>query len=406
LIERVSENIVLVGTAHVSKKSVDEVRAAIEAYAPQIVGVELDAGRYEALRDRAGWGKTPVTEIVRSGRAYFFMAHLFLASFQRRLAEKLGVEPGAELIEAVNLAHDRKVRLSLLDRDIGVTLKRAWRLMTLKEKLRFALEAWSMLFGLRRLSDQAKDEAEAEARRKGRPSTVETQEDVEKLLDEDVLTSMMEEIGKFAPSVKRVLIDERDEYLAKRILLASREGRIVAVVGAGHMAGLKAALSRGLDQLPSFESLNAVPPRRVPWGTLFAWSVPLLLFWIVAYQALQGNLSRAGEALALWWIIHGALAGLGAALARGHPYSIATAAGVAGFTAIHPTLAAGWFAGLMEARVRTPTVADFERLQAWDTFRELFRNPVWRVLFVTALTNVGSSLATFVSLPILAGSLS
>jgi pheromone shutdown protein TraB len=172
------------------------------------------------------------------------------------------------------------------------------------------------------------------------------------------------------------------------------------------MKGVRAALARGLDALPAFSSLNEVPERKIPWGTLFGWSIPLLLFWIVAYQGLQGNLSRAGEALALWWIIHGALAGLGAALARGHPYTIATAAGVAGFTAIHPTLAAGWFAGLTEARVRTPTVADFERLQAWDSFRELSRNPVWRVLFVTALTNVGSSLATFVSLPILAGSFS
>jgi len=225
-------------------------------------------------------------------------------------------------------------------------------------------------------------------------------------MDEDVLTTMMEEIGKFAPSVKRVLIDERDEFLAKRILLSAKKGRVVAVVGAGHLKGVKAALERPVEDLPKFASLSEVPERKIPWGTLFGWSVPLLLFWIVAYQGLQGNLERAGYALGLWWLVHGIGAGLGAALARGHPYSILTAAAVAGFTAIHPTLAAGWFAGLAEAKVRTPTVADFERLQAWDTFGELFRNPVWRVLFVTALTNVGSSIATFAMLPVLAGSLS
>ncbi len=399
VIERVSERIVLVGTAHVSKKSVEEVRAAVETFAPDIVGVELDQGRYKALSQRAEWAKTPVTEIIRSGRAYFFMASLFLASFQRRLAERFGVEPGGEMIEAVNLAHARKAKLALLDRDIGVTLKRAWRLMTLREKLRFAWEAWAVLFGIRRLADLDAAQREAE----GKPPKPEDLEaELAELMDEDVLTEMMEEIGRFAPSVKRVLIDERDEFLAKRILLSAKEGRVVAVIGAGHIKGVRAAIARGLPELPPFEELNQVPEPKVPWGTVFAWSIPLLFFWIVIYQGLQGNLARAGEALALWWIIHGVAAGLGAAAAGGHPYSIATAAAVAGFTAIHPTLAAGWFAGLMEAKVRTPTVADFERLQAWESFRELFRNPVWRVLFVTALTNVGSSLATFFSLPILA----
>lgn len=407
MIERVSDSIVLVGTAHVSKRSVEEVRAAVETFKPDIVGVELDVGRYEALRDRDRWSKTPVTEIIRSDRTFFFMAYLFIASFQRRIAEKLGVEPGAEQIEAINLAAGGGLRLALLDRDIGVTLKRGWRLMTLREKLRFVGSAWQVLFGLRRLSDQAQEEQAQKRAKKGiKDIKMDSEDDIAELLGEDMLTALMDEFGKIAPSIVRVLINERDEFLAKRILLSARQGRIVAVVGAGHVKGVKAALARGLDDLPAFKAMNEVPERKVPWGTLFAWSIPLLLFWIIAYQTLQGNLSRAGEALALWWIIHGALAGLGAAVAGGHPYSIATAAGVAGFTAIHPTLAAGWFAGLMEARVRTPTVADFERLQAWDSFRELFRNPVWRVLFVTALTNVGSSIGTFISLPILAGSLS
>jgi len=217
MIERVSEGVVLVGTAHVSKRSVEEVQAALEAFKPDIVGVELDAGRYKALRDRGEWGRTPVTEILRSGRAYFFMAQLFLASFQRRLAERFGVEPGAEMIEAVNLAHGRGLKLALLDRDIGVTLKRAWRLMTVVEKLRFAWEAWQVLFGLRRMADQADTEAKGKA---------DLEAELAKMMDEDVLTEMMEEIGRFAPSVKRVLIDERDEYLAKKVLLAAKEGRV------------------------------------------------------------------------------------------------------------------------------------------------------------------------------------
>jgi len=309
MIERVSDNIVLVGTAHVSKKSVEEVRAAIGEFKPDIVGVELDTARYEALRDRARWQKTPVTDIIRSGRSYFFLAQLILASFQRKLAERYGVEPGAEMIEAVNCAARGNLKLALLDRDIGVTLKRAWRLMRLREKFAFGWEAYKIFLGFARFEELAEEEEKA----KEKKSAEEAQKELEQLMDEDVLSQMMEEIGSFAPSVKRVLIDERDRYIAKKILLAARRGRIVAVVGAGHLRGIRAALEQGLERAPAFSELNEVPARKIPWGQAAAWSIPLLIFWIVIYQGLQGHLERAGQALALWWIIHGIGAGAGAA---------------------------------------------------------------------------------------------
>ncbi len=389
MIEQVSDRIVLVGTAHVSAKSVEEVAAAITRYKPAVVGVELDSTRYEALRDRVKWRQTPITEVIRSGRAYFFLAQLFLWSFQRKIAEKFGVEPGAEMIEAVNRAHAGGLKLALLDRDIGLTFKRAWRMMTLREKLRFVWAVWETLFGLAWAREKAKGALEEEI-------------DLERMMDEDVLTEMMEEIGKFAPSIKRVLIDERDRYIAKKALLASKEGVVVAVIGAGHVRGVRAAIQEGLEGAPTFAELKEVPGRAVRWGTVIGWTIPFVLFWILIYQALQGGLQRAGEAFFLWWAINGALAGIGCALARGHPYSIATAVGVAGFTSINPAVAAGWVAGLVEAKVRTPTVADFERLQAWETLRDFLRNPVTRVVFVVALTNLGSTVGTWVSLPILA----
>jgi len=378
-----------VGTAHVSAKSVEEVHAAITQYRPAVVGVELDAGRYEALRDRTKWRQTPITDVIRSGRAYFFLAQLFLWSFQRKLAEKFGVEPGAEMIAAVNRAHGDGLKLALLDRDIGVTFKRAWRMMTLREKLRFVWAVWETLFGLAWAREKAGGAPEEEI-------------DLERMMNEDVLTEMMEEIGKFAPSVKRVLIDERDLYIAKKALLAAEEGTVVVVIGAGHLKGVRAAIQRGLAGAPSFAELREVPKRAVPWGTVVGWSVPFFLFWILSYQTLQGGLQRAGEAFFWWWAIHGALAAAGCALARGHPYSVATAFGVAGFTSINPAVAAGWVSGLVEAKVRTPTVADFERLQAWETLKDFLTNPVTRVVFVVALTNLGSTIGTWVSLPILA----
>ena len=388
MIERYSPQIVLVGTAHVSKRSVEEVRAAIQEFEPDIVGVELDKTRYESLRDRTKWRNTPITDIIRSGRAYFFMAQLFLWTFQRQLAQRFGVEPGAEMIEAINGANAKGLKLALLDRDIGITLKRAWRLMALREKLRFVWALWEVLFGLTR-------------RPEGDDEGPKDEEELARLMDEDVLSEMMEEIGRFAPSVKRVLIDERDQYLAKKILLASEQGRVVAVVGAGHMKGVRAWLERGFQKTAPFEELCEVPEKKIPWGTIFGWSIPFLFFWIVLYQGLQGGLERAGEAFFWWWAIHGVLAGLGCAVARGHPLSIASAVIVAGFTAIHPAVAAGWISGLVEAKVRTPTVADFERLQEWKTLADFFRNPVTRVLFVVALTNLGSSAATYIALPIL-----
>jgi pheromone shutdown-related protein TraB len=391
LIEKVTDRIVLVGTAHVSKKSVEEVHAAITQFKPAVVGVELDKGRYEALRDRVKWRQTPITEVIRSGRAYFFLAQLFLWSFQRKLAEKFGVEPGAEMIAAVNRAHEGGLKLALLDRDIGVTLKRAWRMMTLREKLRFVWAAWETVFGLAWAREQAKG-----------AKPVEEEIDLERMMNEDVLTEMMEEIGKFAPSVKRVLIDERDQYIAKKALLAAKEGTVVVVIGAGHLRGVRAAIQRGLEGAPKFEDLKVVPTRAIPWGAVVGWSIPMAFFWMIVYYALQGGLARAGEALLWWWVITGALAALGCALARGHPYSTATAFAVAGFTTLHPALAAGWISGFVEARVRTPTVADFERLQAWETLRDFMRNPVTRVLFVVALTNLGATVGTIVALPVLA----
>ncbi len=390
MIEKVTDRIVLVGTAHVSAKSVEEVHAAITQYEPAVVGVELDTGRYEALRDRARWRQTPITEVIRSGRAYFFLAQLFLWSFQRKLAEKFGVEPGAEMIAAVNRAQGDGRKLALLDRDIGVTLKRAWRMMTLREKLRFVWAAWETLFGL------------AWQRGEGGEGAPTDEEALEQMMNEDVLTEMMEEIGKFAPSVKRVLIDERDQYIAKKALLASKEGTVVVVIGAGHLKGVRAAILAGLEEAPSFAALREVPTRAVPWATVIGWAVPLVLFWMLVYYALQGGIERAGEAFFWWWLINGVLAAIGCAIARGHPYSIATAFAVAGFTSLNPAVAAGWVSGLVEARVRTPTVADFERLQAWESLRDFLRNPVTRVVLVVALTNLGSTIGTWVSLPILA----
>lgn len=393
MIEKVTDRIVLVGTAHVSAKSVEEVGAAISQFKPAVVGVELDSGRYEALRDRAKWRQTPITEVIRSGRAYFFLAQLFLWSFQRKLGERFGVEPGAEMITAVNRAHEEGLKLALLDRDIGLTLKRAWRMMTLREKLRFVWAAWETLFGL------------AWARERLEGGVPEEEVDLERMMNEDVLTEMMEEIGKFAPSVKRVLIDERDLYIAKKALLASKAGTVVVVIGAGHLKGVRAAIQGGLEGSATFEELKEVPKRAVPWATVVGWTVPFILFWILTYNALHGGLQRAGEAFFWWWLINGVLAAIGCAAARGHPYSILTAFAVAGFTSINPAVAAGWVSGLVEARVRTPTVADFERLQAWENFRDFLTNPVTRVVLVVALTNLGSTIGTWVSLPILAGGL-
>lgn len=385
MIERVGDEVLLLGTAHVSPESVAEVRRAIEAFRPDIVAVELCERRYRMLKDRKAWESTPMTRLLKDRNAYAFIAQSFLSAYQRRLGERLGAEPGSEMMEGIKAAEERGVQVLLADRDITVTLKRAWRRMGLRERARVV---WTLL----QLPFVEYDEADV---------------DLKELMKEDALTTVLKELRELAPNVAEVLIAERDAYIARRIAGAARAApgrRVLAVVGAGHLKGVAENVRMAMEGgkgLPTLEELDALPPPGLPWGRALGWGITALLCGLLVWMALTRGVGMALEAFGWWFLIHAVLSASFCAAARGHPLSIGTAFIASPFTAIHPGVAAGWFSGLVEAKVRTPTVKDWQDIGRVSSTKEFFNNRVIRVLMVAALTNIGSMIGTFVAMPYL-----
>ena len=374
---KVNEDIILVGTAHISKDSVKEVEKAIEKYKPDIVAVELCKKRYEALTNKDQWENTPITALLKSNKAYLILAQTFLSSIQRRLGKEYGVEPGSEMVAAIDTAKKQNIEVALVDRDITVTLKRAWMKMGIREKFRLSWEFLKALVGY--------DAEELE------------ELDLKELMKEDVISAMMKEFGDIAPSVSSVLIHERDKYIAKKILEESKKGRVVAVVGAGHLNGIKKYLKKKRLDV-DLKKLEELPRKRFSIMKTIAYAIPVLVIGLIAYLAVTGGWELAADAILAWILINGFLSALGALIARGHPFSIITAFVAAPITSLNPALAAGWFAGFVEAKMRTPMVKDFQGLSKIESTKDFLNNRVIRLLMVVALANVGSMIGTFVAL--------
>lgn len=368
--------ITLVGTAHVSKDSVREVQETIARVKPAVVAVELDDNRRKALVDRKTFEETPITDLLKGGRGSFILAQTLLASYQRRMGAKEGVEPGAEMLAAIQSADAHGAKLALVDRDIGVTLRRAYGLMTFREKMRLSWELFKSILGA--------DESE--------------EIEVSAMLHEDVLSTMMAELAAMAPTVATVLIYERDTYLAKNIHEASKDGHVVAVLGAGHLKGVEQHL-RNPAAIPDTKPLELIPKKKFPVGKAIGWALILSIVAVFAWGFYRGITGGGFDKLLsnLFWyvIITGSLAALGALLARAHIFSILTAFVAAPFTILHPTLAAGWFSGLVEAKYRTPTVKDFHDVSKLQTLKEFWANRLMRVLLVAAFTNLGAMVGAY-----------
>jgi pheromone shutdown-related protein TraB len=375
---KINDNIILVGTAHISKDSVKEVKEVIEEYKPDIVAVELCKRRYEAITKKDKWENTPITSLLKSNNAYLMLAQTFLSSIQRRLGKEYGVEPGSEMIAAMNEAKRYDIEVALVDRDISVTLKRAWKKMGVREKFRLTWEFMKAILGY--------DEEELEDL------------DLKELMDQDVISAMLEEFGNIAPSVATVLIHERDEYIAKKILNESEKGKIVAVVGAGHINGIKNNLEKKKLDVDLTE-LEYVPKKRFSVLKTVGYVIPVVFAALIVYLFLTGGWGRAADALLWWFLINGSLSALGTAIARGHPFSIATAFVAAPLTSLNPAIAAGWVAGYVEFKLRKPVVKDFQNLSKVDSFKDFLNNRVIRLLMVVALANLGSMIGTFIALP-------
>ncbi len=369
LLELDGREVYLVGTAHVSDASAALVERVIREQQPDTVCVELCASRHAALTNPEQWRNTDLFAVIRSGRAYVLMAQLALAAYQRKLAEQFQVRPGEEMHRAMQVAGEIGAELSLVDREIRTTLKRAWSRAGIGAVLRMS---WAMVMSL-----FTREEVSAE--------------DIEKLKGNDELTVMLEEFSGALPGVKQALIDERDRYLAAKIH-AAPGNKLVAVVGAGHVAGIKAHFGMPVN-IAELETLP--PPRRSL--RLIGWGVPLLLLGLVIGGFVFSGRETGEQMIVAWVLANGIAAATGTLIALAHPLTILAAFLAAPLTSLNPTIAAGWVCGLIEAWVRKPRVRDLQQVAGDVTsVAGIWRNRVTRVLLVVVLANLGSSIGTFV----------
>ena len=320
-----------------------------------------------------------IINVIKEKKTFLLLANLLLASFQKRIAKKLDITPGAEMIQAMDSAESVGAKIALADRDIRVTLARTWRVTGLWDKLKIIFQLALSLGAAEEISE----------------------EDVEKMKQEDMLHSLLSEVGKSLPSLRAILIDERDRYLAHKIKSTPGE-KIVAVVGAGHVPGIK----NYWDQHTDIKALEIIPPKKKTFSFL-KWLIPIFIVMLLIYGFFQGGLT-AGKNMIAWWVLaNGVLAGIGAAIALAHPFTIIASVLAAPLTSLNPMIAAGWVSGLVEAFSSKPKVRDFENLpNDILSIKGFWKNKVTRILLVVVFTNLGSTFGTLVAIPLMVKALS
>ncbi|HEY4178871.1 MAG TPA: TraB/GumN family protein [Kofleriaceae bacterium] len=363
----------IVGTAHVSQKSVEDVKAVIAAVQPDAVAVELCQARFDALTKESAFRDLDVFKVVREGRTLYLLGHLALSAYQRRIGASLGVKPGAELLAAVNAAKESGIPVELIDRDINVTLKRTWRNLGLWK--RSTLLA-SLVVGW----DDGKGEPVDEKA-------------IENLKETKALSEMLTELGRAVPEIKAPLIDERDTYLAGKLsALGATRKKVVAVVGAAHVPGMLPQMGTPVD----LAALDVIPPQSW-WWRAAKWLVPILFIAAFIWAWKWSDTTTLSQLLLAFILPTSIGAGVMTLVTGGSPLSVLSALLVAPIAALHPLLGTGMVVGVVEAWRRRPSVADCERLpddiQSWKGF---WRNPVTRILLIAVSSGLGTAVGFWV----------
>lgn len=363
-----NKEIILIGTAHVSKKSAEQVKEIIETERPDTVCIELDNQRYKSVTEGQKWKDMDIITVIKQKKATLLLVNLMMSSFQKRMAKQFGINPGQEMIQAINSAKEIDAEIVLADRDIQVTFQRVWRGIGIWGKMKLMTELLYSMFTDEEISE----------------------EELEKLKTEDILTSMLNELKDSFPKLKNALIDERDKYLSHKIKNAPGE-KIVAVLGAGHIPGIKEEIHKEQN----IKKLSSIPPKSKA-GKSIQWIIPAVIIAIILFT-FYNNRGMALDQMIGWILWNGSLSALGAIIALAHPLSIATAFIVAPISSLNPLLAAGWFVGLVETFMRKPKVQDFENLsEDINSIKGFWRNKITHILIVVVLANLGSVVGTMI----------
>jgi pheromone shutdown-related protein TraB len=313
-----------------------------------------------------------ISELLSGEKLYFLLVQMFLAYIQKRIGDELGVKPGSEMLAAIKTAQKVGAKFSLVDRDVGITIQRFWSAMGFLDKIRlfFALAPAALGWG-------------------------EEEIDIENITQDDVVSQMVSEFRKVSPSAANALLDERDAYIAKNLYQLSKEGSVLAVVGAGHKEGIAKYLANP-QSIPAIENLSEKPAKKITFLRIFGAVVMLVMLATIGLILAKGYSSHnILLAFGIWFVVHGTLSCLGVVLARGHPLSALTALVMAWMTNIIPFAAAGWFAGMVEAWICKPTVSDLKRLSEAESFGDMMKNSFFKVIMVAAMANIGAMAGTF-----------
>lgn len=371
VIEQGGRTVLLVGTAHVSQQSVDLVREVIENEHPDRVCIELDEKRYQALSDENRWQKLDLKTVIKNRQLSTLMVSIMMASYQKKLGDNLGVSPGAELLASAKTAERLGIPICLCDRDIRITLRRAWKSTSLFRKFYLLSSLIAGMFDSEQIDE----------------------EKLEELKKQDVLTELMAEMGDSLPEMKRVLIDERDVYMAEEIKNAPGQ-LLVAVVGAGHVDGIKRHLLS--PQPANLGELTTIPPVSRIWKTL-GWLIPAIIIGSIGLIAFSKGADTAGDNIIYWILANGIPASIGAALALAHPLTTIGAFAAAPITSLTPVIGAGYVTAFIQVMTRPPVVREFETVG--NDMASVFgwwRNKLLRVFLVFFLTGIGSAIGTYV----------
>jgi pheromone shutdown-related protein TraB len=362
---------IIVGTAHISQESTDLVRHVIQTEQPDCVCVELDPQRYKTLSEKRKWESLDLKQIIRQKQLTTLLVNLLLASYQKKLGDKLGVMPGTELLEATKVAQEYNIPIALCDRDVRITLRRAWRSMSWWEKMKLLASGVAGLVE----SPDISEEMLAELRQT------------------DVLTELMRDLGEVMPVLKTVLLDERDVYIAQKTR-ESEGQKIVAVVGAGHAAGIAETLTQNTTR--DLSEIEQVPPAS-PVTKIIGWAIPIFIIGAITYIGFSQGASAAGENALFWILANGIPSAIGAAVALAHPLTILAAFLAAPFTSLTPVIGAGYVTAFVQAYVQPPVVREFQTVsEDVNHWRKWWQNKLLRVFLVFILSTLGSLVGTYV----------
>jgi pheromone shutdown-related protein TraB len=371
IITHQEKTIILIGTAHISQESVNLVETVIKQENPDCVCIELDEKRYEALTQKKKWQDLDLKQIIKNKHLSTLMVNLLMASYQKKLGNQLGVQPGAELLSAARMAKSNNIPIALCDRDVRITLRRAWKSTSFFKKGYLLATLFASLFDTTELSEEKLSE----------------------LKQKDVLSELMSEMGNTLPDVKKVIIDERDLYLSEKIKAANGK-RLVAVVGAGHIEGIKTLFPE--DHSTEIDSISSIPPISPAWK-IAGWSIPILIIGSLLTIGIQKGATVMGSNLLYWILANGIPSALGGLLAYAHPLTIAGAFAAAPITSLTPVIGAGYVAAFIQVMNCPPVVKEFETVgDDMGTAKGWWRNKLLRLFLVFLFTGLGSSIGTYV----------